>query len=100
MTVHFIWEFVARSGKSAEFERCYSPDGLWAQLFRRAPGYEGTSLLRDARHPLRYLTIDRWTTVAAQQGMRANFAAEYEALDTACGDLTESERAIGVFEGE
>ncbi|HTV57744.1 MAG TPA: hypothetical protein VMJ93_02640 [Verrucomicrobiae bacterium] len=100
MTTLFIWEFVARRGKTAEFERWYAPDGAWAQLFHRAPGYEGTSLLRDTALPRRYVTIDRWVSAAAQRDMRAKFAREYEALDAACSELTESERAIGVFEGQ
>jgi hypothetical protein len=30
-----------------EFESRYGPEGDWAQLFRRAPGYHGSELLRD-----------------------------------------------------
>ena len=98
--IQFVWEFVARPGQMLEFERCYAPDGRWAELFRRAPGYRGTSLLRDAEEPRRYLTIDRWETAAAQLAMRENLAQEYATLDRACERLTESERRIGVFEGE
>lgn len=98
--IHFVWEFVAPPDQTLEFERCYAPDGPWAELFRRAPGYRGTSLLRDAEQPRRYITIDRWETAAAQQAMRERFAREYEVLDLACEQLTESERRIGVFEGE
>lgn len=98
--IQIIWEFVARAGQSPEFERCYASDGPWAKLFRRAPGYRGTSLLRDADEPRRYLTIDRWENAAAQRAMRERWAEEYAALDLACEPLTESERRIGVFEGE
>ena len=45
--IHFVWEFVAPPDQTLEFERCYAPDGPWAELFRRAPGYRGTSLLRE-----------------------------------------------------
>jgi len=100
MTAHFIWEFTARKDKTAEFERWYAADGPWAELFRRAPGFQGTSLLRDGESPGRYVTIDRWESAAAQREMRAKFSREYEALDAACEELTESERPIGVFEGE
>ncbi|HEY7825621.1 MAG TPA: antibiotic biosynthesis monooxygenase [Candidatus Acidoferrales bacterium] len=98
--IQIVWEFVASPGQTLEFERCYAPDGRWAELFRRAPGYRGTSLLRDAEEPRRYLTIDRWETAAAHQSMRERLAQEYAALDRACEPLTESERRIGVFEGE
>jgi hypothetical protein len=98
--IQFIWEFVARSEMTMEFERCYSGSGPWAELFRRAPGFCGTSLLRDAEQPRRYVTIDRWESVEAQRSMRERFAREYEALDQRSEGLTESERPIGVFEGE
>lgn len=96
----FVWEFVARPDQTNAFERCYAPDGPWAELFRRAPGYCGTSLWRDAEHARRYLTIDRWETAAAQRRMHESLAREYAELDHACRRLTESERRIGVFEGE
>jgi heme-degrading monooxygenase HmoA len=98
--IQIIWEFVARRERAAEFERCYSSKGTWAELFRRAPGYRGTSLLRDAEQPRRFVTIDRWESAEAQREMREKFAREYEALDESCEGLTESERRIGVFEGE
>lgn len=98
--IHIIWEFVARQEKTGEFERCYSSTGPWAELFRRAPGYRGTSLLRDREQPLRYVTIDRWESTEAQRAMREKFAREYEVLDERCQGLTESERRVGVFEGE
>lgn len=98
--IQIIWEFVARQEGLAEFERCYSSAGSWAELFRRAPGYRGTTLLRDADQLRRFVTIDRWESAEAQEAMREKFAREYEALDTRCQALTESERRIGVFEGE
>lgn len=98
--IQIIWEFVARQDETAEFERCYSSVGPWAELFRRAPGYRGTSLLRDADQPRRFVAIDRWESAEAQRAMREKFAREYEALDKACERLMESERRIGVFEGE
>jgi heme-degrading monooxygenase HmoA len=98
--VQFVWEFVAREDKLKEFERYYSSEGLWAALFRKHPGYCGTILLRDAENPRRFLTVDRWDSFAAHVAMRAQFSAEYEALDRACESFTESERRIGVFEDE
>ncbi len=38
---------VARITALWEFESRYGPEGDWAQLFRRAPGYHGSELLRD-----------------------------------------------------
>lgn len=58
--VQLVWEFIAREGKLAEFERHYASDGTWTQLFRRGAGFRGTALLRDTRLAGRYLTIDSW----------------------------------------
>jgi len=96
--VQFVWEFVAHADKVEKFERHYASAGAWADLFRKSAGYRGTTLLRDADNAQRYLTIDRWESVAAQRAMRERFAAQYEALDRACEGFTESERRIGVFE--
>lgn len=96
--VQFVWEFIARAGSEGEFERLYSGNGVWAELFAKAPGFLGTSLLRDTENARRFLTIDRWESVEAQFAMRDSFAREYEELDRACEKLTESERHIGIFE--
>ena len=96
--VQFVWEFIVRADKIYDFERHYAESGSWADLFRKSHGYRSTQLLRDAETPRRYLTIDRWESVASYQAMREKFAKEHEALDRACEAFTESERCIGVFE--
>ena len=92
-----VWEFRVRPEAVAEFERHYGPQGSWAQLFRQAPGYVETLLLRDANEPLRYLTVDRWLDAADYQGFRRRFAREYAALDARCEALTTGEAALGEF---
>ena len=96
--IQFVWEFIARGDKIAEFEKHYSAAGSWATLFRDSPGYLGTTLLRDAQTPRRYLTIDRWESMESHHAMRERFAEQYGALDRECEVLTEIERQIGIFE--
>ena len=93
-----VWEFVVRSDQIAGFENHYGTAGSWVALFRKSPGFLGSSLLRDAENSLRYLTLDRWESAAHHGGMRREFAAEYAALDRDCEALTETERCIGTFE--
>jgi heme-degrading monooxygenase HmoA len=93
-----LWEFRVRPERAAEFEREYSPGGAWAALFAKSDGFLGTTLLRDASAPGRYVTIDRWSSSAAHAAMREHHAAEYETLDRAFEALTESEIALGTFE--
>jgi heme-degrading monooxygenase HmoA len=98
--VRFIWEFIARVEHVEEFERDYASSGKWAELFRKGPGYRGTQLLRDAENPRRYLTIDVWEDAGAHHAWREQFAKQYEELDRSCEAFTESERKIGIFQGE
>jgi heme-degrading monooxygenase HmoA len=93
-----MWEFVVLTEKIAVFENSYGPAGSWVSLFRKCPGFLGSSLLRDAENPLRYLTIDRWESAEHHAGMHREFATEYAALDRDCVALTETERCIGSFE--
>jgi heme-degrading monooxygenase HmoA len=96
--IQFVWEFIARVDKIAEFEKHYSATGSWATLFGDAPGYRGTTLWRDAQTPRRYLTMDRWDSIASQHAMRERCAEQYAALDRESEAFTETERQIGVFE--
>jgi hypothetical protein len=93
--VAFVWEFVARDNRVAEFEHAYSSAGAWAQLFAKAADFRGTWLLRDSENTRRFLTMDRWQSVEAQS---ERFAREYQELDRDCKKLTESEHRIGIFE--
>lgn len=93
-----VWEFRVRSERRPEFERLYGPQGSWVGLFRQAAGFVGTELLHDRSDPLRYLTIDRWTSPEAYRAFRDEFARPYAALDEACADLTTHETALGEYE--
>jgi len=93
----YIWAFEVRPGRETEFERAYGPDGDWVKLFRQAPGYLHTELLRDRQESNRYLTIDHWESKAAQRAFRQQFAAEFNRIDKTCEQLTESETLVGHF---
>lgn len=92
-----VWEFWAKAGQEAEFERVYGPEGAWARLFARGEGFLGTELLRDADQRGRYLTIDRWTSSAAFDAFRQRWAEEYRALDRQCEALRQRETPLGSF---
>jgi len=90
----YMWEFQVAAGCEAVFEEHYGPDGTWASLFRRSPGYVGTLLLKDATDPLRYITIDRWVSAEAYRAFRERFGREYAELDRQCEALTTAEKAL------
>ncbi len=93
-----IWRYVVRPERTGEFCLAYGSDGIWCRLFRRADGYVSTQLVRDAAEPDAFLTIDTWSSREAYAAFRARFAAEYEATDRLCGELTLREERIA--EGE
>jgi heme-degrading monooxygenase HmoA len=95
--IHVVWEFRVRDGMYAEFESRYSSSGAWALLFRRAEGFEGTTLMRDASEPGRYLVIDAWRDAASLAAFKQAYGPEYARLDAECEALTEDEIYIGTF---
>lgn len=97
MTYLVVWEFEVRSDVVPEFERLYGPNGGWVALFREAPAYLGTELLREATDTPRYLTIDRWQSREAYDAFRQARADRYGELDAAGEHLTTAERFVGAF---
>lgn len=93
----YIWAFEVRAQHVEDFRRYYSEGGAWTQLFRRARGYLGTQLLQDERDPLRFVTIDRWSSVEDYEAFQASYASEYAALDDLCEGLTVRETLLGKF---
>ena len=93
-----VWSFEVKPAQVSAFERAYGPDGDWAKLFQRAPGFAGTELRHEPDRPAHYLTIDRWRTRGDYHRFKDAFRREYEALDARCAALTESERKLGDFE--
>jgi heme-degrading monooxygenase HmoA len=95
--IEVVWEFIVKPDCVPRFERAYGPGGDWAALFRRHPGYKGTTLLQDTASAQRFLTIDRWEDESAFEHMRRTSQQEYSRLDAGFAELTLSERELGVF---
>jgi len=95
----YLWEFIVEPEHTAEFERHYGPDGSWVALFRQAPGYIQTLLLRDSTDRRRFITIDRWENADAYHAFRAAFSRQYAELDRRCEKLTARETSLGAFDG-
>ncbi|HSJ13039.1 MAG TPA: antibiotic biosynthesis monooxygenase family protein [Longimicrobiales bacterium] len=92
-----IWEYEVRPEQASSFVAAYGAGGPWIQLFSRSEGYLGTTLLRDPAGSARFVTIDRWASVAAFDRFQEEYRAEYVALDEVCGRFTVREHRIGHF---
>lgn len=93
-----VWEFSVLEEHRQTFERVYNPNGDWAILFRKSPGYLGTELFKDQTDPNRYLTIDRWKTERDFLAFKRDHGDAYRALDQAFEALTRREVKIGAFQ--
>jgi heme-degrading monooxygenase HmoA len=87
-----VWKFIVKAGNADAFERHYGPDGSWAQLFRKAPGYVRTELYRGGEGE--YITVDYWETAQTWIEFKKAMGEEYAALDAELESLTEREEAI------
>ena len=61
MTHLRLWRFAVSPEAEQHFVEAYKPDGSWAQLFGRAPGFIRTELWREGDGV--YLTADYWGSV-------------------------------------
>jgi quinol monooxygenase YgiN len=95
--IGIVWEFVVKDEAVQEFQQAYGPDGEWAALFRRHPGYHGTTLLQDTVIKGRFLTVDRWESEALYDQMFQSSRPEYSRLDQKFEAMTISERKLGVW---
>jgi heme-degrading monooxygenase HmoA len=95
-----MWEFEVREGCETAFLEAYATDGVWARLLRRSPEFLGVELVQSVKHPLRFFTLDAWTSRAAFESFRVQYAESYETLGVKLAGLTEWERRIGAFPSE
>lgn len=93
-----IWEFTVRPEHVSSFRRAYGGEGAWVALFRLSPEYCGTELCSDPANPLRFVTIDRWTSRAAYDAFCTGQRAAYAEIDRVCEAFTENERLLGAFD--
>jgi len=92
-----LWEFTIRPEHRTAFEHAYGPDGEWAELFRKCPGFVRCELIQDAEDPGRYVTLDYWEMPEAHVLGMQRIGAAYQELDARCDALTIRERRIGNF---
>jgi quinol monooxygenase YgiN len=95
--VEIVCEVIVKDEARGPFELAFGPGGAWGKRFARAPGFRGTTLLRDTRDPRRYLVIDLWDGEAQHQQALAERQAESLDLAAALAGWTESRTELGVF---
>ncbi|MGE0351963.1 MAG: antibiotic biosynthesis monooxygenase [Gemmatimonadales bacterium] len=90
-----FWGYRTAPGREEDFRRVYGPDGDWARLFRRHPGFVATHLYESVTEPGRFCTIDFWRSRSDfEEFMRVHRAA-YAELDRLSENLTTEEAPLG-----
>jgi hypothetical protein len=95
--IEIVREYIAREEARASFELAYGPGGAWGTVFSDAPGFRGITLMRDAKNPRRYLTVDLWDTETQRDLALAGRKAACSSLESSMTDWTESMVEVGIF---
>jgi hypothetical protein len=75
-----VWEYSVRPEHRHAFVGAYGPDGDWAALFARHPGWVATDLFVSLTSSDRFITVDRWVDAQSWDGFRAAWSREYDDL--------------------
>ena len=70
----------------------------WGMLFRGAPGFVSTTLMKDLKTPGRYMVADRWTSDIVYEEFKQAKALEYGELSSRGARLYASETEVGRFD--
>ncbi len=95
--IAFGWEFEVKKGQEAHFEEHFGADGPWQALARRSRSFLGSSFLRDAAQPTRYMLIEYWSEMLVYEKHQANFSDEVHALEAQRDALVEKMTPTGIF---
>lgn len=98
---HFevLYRYRVHPAQARAFEHAYGPEGPWAKLFARYPGYRRTRLFRHKALPGVYVTLDVWETKADWEAFHRAAEEEYRRLDRQFEMLKLEEQLLGFYEG-
>jgi hypothetical protein len=92
-----VWQFSVKEGMESAFEELYGASGDWTALSRRSRSYLGSSFLRDAVEPNKYLVIEYWGEMLVYERHQEDFSDEIERLERRRTELLESGGPTGIF---
>ena len=98
MTHVRVWKFRPLPDREQEFAAAYSGAGPWGELFGKARGYRGTTLMAPVESGGWWLTLDRWESAGDFEAFQHDFGDEYRALDAELEGVAGEEEFVGAFE--
>ena len=97
--VEIFYRYRVHTAQARAFEHAYGPQGPWAKLFARHPGYKRTRLFRHRDEPGIYVTVDVWESKADWDAFRRLYSEDYRRLDKQLALLKLEEHLLGFYEG-
>ncbi len=91
------WQFEVKKGQEALFARLVGADGPWHALARRSRSVLGSTFLRDAAQPTRYLLVEYWSEMLVYEKHQADFADEIRQLEAERDALVETMTPTAIF---
>lgn len=95
--IAFVWQFKVQPGQEAAFERFIGASGPWQGLSRRSRSFLGSSSLRDAVQPTRYLVTEYWSEMLVYERHQADYSDEVRELEQERDQLLDEMAPLGVF---
>lgn len=95
--IAFAWQFEVKKGHEPRFEQLFGADGPWHALARRSRSFLGSSFLRDAAQPTRYLLIDYWSEMLVYEKHQADFSDQIRQLEAERDALVDTMTPTGIF---
>ncbi len=95
--IAFGWQFEVKQGREAAFERLIGANGRWHALARRSRSFLGSSFLRDAVQPTRYMLIEYWSEMLVYEKHQADFSDEIRQIEVERDGLVEVTTPLGIF---
>ncbi len=98
--IEVLYRYRVHAAQVRAFEHAYGPDGPWAALFRRHPGFRRLRLFRSKNESGIYIAVDVWESKADWEAFRSANAWDYARLDRDLRMLYLEELLLGYYEGD
>jgi heme-degrading monooxygenase HmoA len=95
--IALVWQIQVQSGREADFERFFGANGAWQGLSRRSRSFLGSSFLRDAVQPRRYIVVEYWSEMVVYEKHQADYSDEVRGLEQERNQLVDEMAALGIF---
>jgi heme-degrading monooxygenase HmoA len=95
--IALVWQLKVQPGRQAAFEEFFGANGAWQGLSRRSRSFLGSSFLRDAVQPTRYVVVEYWSEMLVYEKHHADYSDEVSELERQRDELLDEMAPLGIF---